>query len=63
MGVIEKVFEYRPLPPPADGPSSPVVWPSVEVRRVAPSADGLVEYRQVLHPGVDVVNFVADDKE
>ena len=59
VGPIEKVLEYRPLhqlPLPTDQPRVawlPEGWPNVEIRSVAPSPGGPVEYRQVLTPGTN----------
>ncbi len=41
MGGIEKVLEYRPVP---NGKGA------IELRRIAASADGPVEHRQVVEP-------------
>ena len=59
VGAIEKILEYRPLQQhlllPQDQNSKqgnwlPVGWSGIEIRRFAPSSDGLVEYRQVIGP-------------
>ena len=62
VGAIEKILEYRPLQQlpqqqqqqqqQQESPWLPVGWSGIEIRRFAPSADGLVEYRQVLGPEV-----------
>ena len=66
VGAIEKILEYRPLQQlPFDkqqqqeqqvGHWLPVGWSGIEIRRVAPSFDGPVEYRQVLGPEVAFIH-------